>query len=70
MQISPEALRAVRLAQGETQQNLATRAGITVATLQNLERGRSRGFDGTIEALAKALNVPVRAITLAERRAS
>ncbi|NLU78006.1 XRE family transcriptional regulator [Micromonospora sp. HNM0581] len=66
-----ELLRAHRLAAGATQAELATRAGVGVRTVRELERGRSvRPQRTTVELLAGALGLtgPARATFLAAAR--
>ena len=51
-------LRQHRKARGLTQETLAERAGISVRTLNALERGEQSPRDGTVELLAEALGAP------------
>jgi len=53
-----ENLRTLRLANGLTQQEVASRANITVSYVSMLERGNRSPPLETLEALAKALKVP------------
>ena len=56
-------LRAARAAAGWSQQELATRAGISRSTLARLEGGHARGTHrATIDRLAAALGVPPEAL--------
>ncbi|MGN9775031.1 ATP-binding protein [Micromonospora sp. H33] len=67
----PDLLRGHRLAAGLTQAELASRAGIGVRTVRELERGRSlRPQRTTVELLATALGLaePVRSAFLAAAR--
>ncbi|MFI5982162.1 helix-turn-helix domain-containing protein [Streptomyces sp. NPDC051555] len=51
-----ELLRSLRLRAGHTQERLAHTAGVSVRTLADLERGRTRGPQRrTVQALARAL---------------
>ncbi len=52
-------VRAIREAQGITQRDLATRAGITQAALFRLESGETDPRLSTLRRLARALNVTV-----------
>ena len=53
-----ENLRTLRLAKGLSQQEVASRAKITVSYVSMLERGNRSPPLETLEALAKALKVP------------
>jgi transcriptional regulator with XRE-family HTH domain len=53
-----ENLRTLRLAKGLAQQEVASRAKITVSYVSMLERGNRSPPLETLEALAKALKVP------------
>ncbi|WP_328851101.1 helix-turn-helix domain-containing protein [Micromonospora globbae] len=67
----PELLRGHRLAAGLTQAELATRAGVGVRTVRDLERGRSsRPQRTTVELLAGALGLAgaARSVFLAAAR--
>jgi transcriptional regulator with XRE-family HTH domain len=50
------AVRAIRDARGETQQDTAQAAGLTVAHLSKIERGLTNPTWGTVVAIADALN--------------
>jgi transcriptional regulator with XRE-family HTH domain len=63
MPIDRVKLRAVRSAKGLTQERLAVAAKLSRAGLQNIEAGRAQPRHDTIVALARALHVPVKAIT-------
>ncbi|MGW5003570.1 ATP-binding protein [Streptomyces hydrogenans] len=53
-----ELVRALRLAAGLAQEQLALAAGLSVRTLRNLERGRTKGPQRhTVDALARALDL-------------
>lgn len=51
------ALRGLRLARGQTQEDLAHYAGITTAALARIERGRANPTWTTVRRIAKALDV-------------
>ena len=51
-------LRQVRIANHLTQEELATRSGISIRTIQRMEKGVSQASSHTLKTLAKALNVP------------
>jgi transcriptional regulator with XRE-family HTH domain len=51
------AIRELRTEREATQQEIAQRAGITVAHLSKIERGRTNPTWGTLVALADALGV-------------
>lgn len=68
--MSPVRLRVkeLRAAQGMTQEELATRAGIRRATLVALEGGKTQGVDfKTLEQLADALGVDAGYLIVHER---
>lgn len=69
MKVDPEALKALRLARGETQVSLAARAGLTEQTLNYAERGRKQPRLGTLKKLSAALNVPISEFAIAENAA-
>ncbi len=52
------ALRTRRLAIGLTQQQLATRAAVSLRTLREIEHGRVRPRDGSLRRLAAVLGMP------------
>jgi transcriptional regulator with XRE-family HTH domain/tetratricopeptide (TPR) repeat protein len=57
-------LRELRLAAGLTQEGLAARSGLSIRSISDLERGRSRRpFFHSVEMLADALEVPERVRT-------
>lgn len=68
MQLNIEALKALRLAGGDTQETLAERAGISENAYLAIEQGKAQPRVTTITKLAEALSVPVGAITQAEAR--
>jgi len=70
VQIDAEALVRIRSESGQTQEALAQKAGLSRSGLQALENGRSGGTTLTITALARALEVPVDAISLSIKQAS
>jgi transcriptional regulator with XRE-family HTH domain len=51
------ALRRLRVERGHTQEDLAHRAGITVAAFARIERGHANPTWTTVRALAEALEV-------------
>jgi transcriptional regulator with XRE-family HTH domain len=53
------AIRELRLAREATQQDAAQAAGITVAHLSKIERGRTNPTWGTVAAIAGALGVTI-----------
>jgi transcriptional regulator with XRE-family HTH domain len=53
------AIRELRLAREVTQQDAAQAAGITVAHLSKIERGRTNPTWGTVAAIAEALSVTI-----------
>ena len=55
-------LRVYRAARGLSQEQLAQRAGVSVATLGRLERGTHRPREATVRVLASALGVSVQAL--------
>jgi transcriptional regulator with XRE-family HTH domain len=63
VQLNPEALKALRRAQGYSQETLARRTGISAHSLSRLELGKARARASTIRKLAAALDVPAGAIT-------
>lgn len=70
MKLNVDALRALRLAGGESQRSLAERAGISYVAYWAIESERSSPRASTIVKLAEALSVPVGAITQVEQEAS
>jgi len=52
-----KSLRDYRLQAGLTQDQLAEKAGIRVATLSSLENGKSAARKATLTSLAKALKI-------------
>jgi len=57
-------VRAIREARGITQQQLADEVGITKAYVSKIERDRRLASPAVIVALARALALPVTAITV------
>src|ERR1700741_25609 len=52
-------LRQQRVAAGLTQEDLAERAGVSVRTIADLERGRTRKpYPSSLRALVRALGLP------------
>jgi transcriptional regulator with XRE-family HTH domain len=52
-------LARLRLAKGWSQQRLAVEAGVHVMTVSSAERGAKEPLLATVEALARALDVPI-----------
>lgn len=63
MQLNTEALKALRLAGGDSQKSLAARAGISDVAYGAIEQGKAQPRVSTVRKLADALSVPVGAIT-------
>lgn len=59
-----ETVRAVREARGLTQHELAEEVGITDSYLSKIERDRQQASPAVIVAMARALALPVSAITV------
>jgi transcriptional regulator with XRE-family HTH domain len=59
----PATITTLRERGGRTLRGLALEAGIDAATLCRIEAGASNGRPGTLLAIAKALDVPIEAIT-------
>jgi transcriptional regulator with XRE-family HTH domain len=59
--LSPRRLTDARVRAGFRPVDLASRAGVSLATVVRAERGRPPTL-GTVEALARALGVPVAAL--------
>lgn len=55
-------LKEKRDALGLSQPVLATKSGVSVGTISNLERGQTRPARGNLEAIAEALACPVAAL--------
>jgi XRE family aerobic/anaerobic benzoate catabolism transcriptional regulator len=53
------AVKRLRAERGDTQQDVAQGAGITVAHLSKIERGRTNPTWGTVVALANAMETTV-----------
>ena len=69
MKVDAEALKALRLARGETQVSLAARAGVTEQTLNYIERGSRQPRVGTLKKLSVALDVSISDLAIAETAA-
>lgn len=70
MKVNSEALKALRLASGESQETLAVRAGVSEQALNRIERGRSiQPRVGTLKKLSIALGVPISEFAIAESAA-
>jgi transcriptional regulator with XRE-family HTH domain len=54
-----EAVRQFREKRGDTQEALASKAGITLSTLSVIERGRANPTWGTVRRIATALEAPM-----------
>jgi transcriptional regulator with XRE-family HTH domain len=52
-------LRIIRVEHGLTQRQAANQAGVTPATISELERGVRRPHDITLSKLAKGYGVPI-----------
>jgi transcriptional regulator with XRE-family HTH domain len=71
VELNREALRALRLAGGDSQETLAARAGLSETALNQLETGRTKSARiSTIRKLAVALSCPIGAITRPSEPAS
>lgn len=53
------AVRQLREKRGDTQEALASKAGITLSTLSVIERGRANPTWGTVRSIAAALDVSI-----------
>jgi len=62
-------LRAVRTERGHTQEDLAHRAGLTVAAVARIERGQANPTWTTVRRLAQALDISLAALGDAVERA-
>jgi transcriptional regulator with XRE-family HTH domain len=62
-------LRRTRTERGHTQEDLAHRAGLTVAAVARIERGQANPTWTTVRALAQALNISLAALGGAVERA-
>lgn len=60
--VSPGALRRARERAGLTQEQAAYAAGLTRATVQNMERGRPRPAAYVIASLARVYGVPMESL--------
>ena len=70
MKVNSEALKALRLASGESQVSLAARAGVSEQALNLIERGRTlQPRVGTLKKLSVALGVPISEFVIAESAA-
>lgn len=63
MKLNKEALKALRERSGFSKTQFAERSGIDRTIIGRLETGERKGTDEQIVAAARALNVPVVAIT-------
>jgi transcriptional regulator with XRE-family HTH domain len=61
-------LRRLRLEQGETQEDLAHRAGLTVAAFARIERGNANPTWTTVRRIAVALGVSLTTLADAVER--
>lgn len=66
MRANPAALRVIRERTGMKVTALAVAAGIDRSNLTHIESGRRRGTPDQLVAIARALDVPVTAITIPE----
>jgi transcriptional regulator with XRE-family HTH domain len=55
-------LRRMRIARGETQEDLAHRAGLTVAAFARIERGHANPTWTTVRRIAMALEISLSAL--------
>ncbi len=62
-------LRSMRMESGETQEDLAHRAGLTVAAYARIERGHANPTWTTVRRIAVALGVTLSALGEAVERA-
>jgi DNA-binding XRE family transcriptional regulator len=62
------AIRQLREERGITQEGLAHSAHVTTGTLSAIERGRSNPTWATVTAIAKALDVSMRDVAVAEEQ--
>jgi transcriptional regulator with XRE-family HTH domain len=62
-------LRRLRRERGDTQEDLAHRAGLTVAALARIERGHANPTWTTVTRIAAALNISLAALGDAVERA-
>ena len=67
--INPEALKAIRERDGQTQVDLAAGSGIAQSQISRIEREPVDVRPATAKALADALKVPVSALLLVEEPA-
>ena len=72
MQTISDRVREIRKARGLDQRELATRAGVSMQTVSNLETGRLRDLKvSTLSALARSLGVsPAELLSSASVRAA
>ena len=54
-----ENVKKYRLQKGLTQEKLAYKSNLSVATISKIERGLTNPTSDVIESIARALNVPV-----------
>ncbi len=62
-------MRRLRLARGDTQEDLAHRAGLTVAAFARIERGHANPTWTTVRRIALALDVTIASLAEAVERA-
>jgi transcriptional regulator with XRE-family HTH domain len=62
-------VRHMRLARGDTQEDLAHRAGLTVAAFARIERGHANPTWTTVRRIALALDVSLASLAEAVERA-
>jgi len=55
-------LRRMRIERGETQEDVAHRAGLTVAAFARIERGHANPTWATVRRIARALDVSLSAL--------
>jgi transcriptional regulator with XRE-family HTH domain len=63
-------LRRLRLERGDTQEDLAHRAGLTVAAFARIERGQANPTWTTVRRIAGALDITLAALGEAVERAA
>jgi transcriptional regulator with XRE-family HTH domain len=61
-------LRRLRIERGDTQEDLAHRAGLTVAAFARIERGKANPTWTTVRRIAAALEVPLTGLVEAVER--
>lgn len=63
MLLNTDALKAIRIAGGDSLRSLSLRTGISKNSLSQIEQGKAQPRVSTMRKLADALSVPVGAIT-------